>query len=103
MCENKKNCSCGCDTKKPINEAKQKKPVEKSIILEKVDLKITSNTKRELTKQAKTALDALYTIYDTAEKQNISSDKFLQFVDGAFENVNELLTILVEQQSVEKQ
>jgi len=104
MCENKKDCSCGCSTKKPLTEAKKIKipEIKKSdkILFEKIDLKLTSNTKRELVKQAKAALDALYSIYDISEKQNISMPSFLDTVDSSFENANKLLTLLVTQESV---
>ena len=67
----------------------------------KVNLKLSSNTKRDLIKKAKTALDAVYSIYDTCERLNIDNVKFINYVDDAFEGINEALTLLVCQNSVD--
>lgn len=79
-----------------------KKSLEKSLLFEKVDLKVTSNTKKELLKQTRTALDALLSIYDQLEKNNLDNSTFTNLVDEAFSNTNEILTILVVQDSIEK-
>lgn len=68
----------------------------------KVNMKLSSNTKRELIKKAKTALDAIYLMYDICEKQGITSRSFVKNLDMAFEGANEMLTILVTQESTEK-
>ena len=92
MCKNKKNCTCTCNTN--LNE---------SILLqEKINLVLTSNYKKELLKQTRIALDALLSVYDICEKANINKNDFLNLVDDAFSNTNEMLTILVVQDSVEK-
>lgn len=74
---------------------------KKSDLLEKINLKLTSNTKIELVKQAKIALDAIYMIYDKAEKREVSHDGFLNIVDETFEKISELLAVLIGQESVE--
>jgi hypothetical protein len=74
---------------------------DKQQLFEKIDLKLSSNTKRELVKHVKAALDAMYNVYNIAEKQNITKDEFLDLVDGSFEDINELLTLLVTQNSIE--
>ena len=68
----------------------------------KVNLKLSSNVKRDLIKKAKTALDAIYAIYDITERLNIDAKSFVDNLDGAFESTNDLLTLLVTQESIEK-
>jgi hypothetical protein len=75
-------------------ESKQK-------LQEKINLKLTSNTKIELVKQAKTALDAMYSIYSLAERRDIEHNSFLDMVDKTFENISELLAVLISQESIE--
>lgn len=67
----------------------------------RVNLKLTSNAKRDLIKKAKTALDAIYAIYDICERLGIDNQKFVDQLDEAFEGTNEMLTILVVQNSIE--
>lgn len=96
-----------------LNESVQKKfkelcesasPMEDKIQLTeaKINLKLTSNSKRELIKQAKTALDAIYAIYNVCEKQGIESKPFMKQLEKSFEGTNEMLTMLVIQDSIEK-
>jgi len=177
MCENKKNCSCGCKTKKSMTESKNLKKIlrernydyifqkinrpkdleaaenfensdyfnnpiddndyarqfisylskrekgqlqnvedrhdegdvsfkesksfkkQVELLQEKVNLNITSNCKKDLLKQIRIASDALLTIYDIVERQNISQKQFEDLLDDAFSNVNELLTVLVVQET----
>jgi len=179
MCENKKNCNCGCKTKKSITESKTIKKVlrernydyifnklkrpkdleaaenfensdyfqnprndheyakqfgdylhrretgqlqnvedrhddgdvsfresksfkkQVELLQEKVNLQVTSNCKKDLLKQIRIASDALLTIYDIVEKQNINQKQFEDLLDDAFSNVNELLTIAVVQESID--
>lgn len=68
----------------------------------KVNLKLSSNSKRDLIRKAKTALDAIYQIYDICERLGIDNSKFIDWIDEAFEGTNEALTILVTQESIEK-
>jgi len=82
--------------------AAQGKLVDGELVEAKMNLKITSNTKRELIKQAKTALDSIYNIYNICEKQGITVAAFMRDLDMAFEGTNEMLTALVIQDSVEK-
>lgn len=67
----------------------------------KINLKLSSNNKRDLIKKAKVALDSIYSIYDTIEKLGIDSKVFLKHLDNAFEGTNEMLTHLVVQNSIE--
>lgn len=69
----------------------------------KINLKINSNTKRELIKNAKTALDAIYYIYNIIEKQSIENTSFSKDLDKAFEGTNAMLTNLVIQNSIDSQ
>ena len=85
-------------------DAKEGKLIDGEYITEasKVNLKLTSNTKRELIKRAKVALDAIYSIYDICERLNIEQKQFIDNLDEAFEGTNEMLTLLVTQNSIEK-
>ena len=83
--------------KNRIEEAAAKKKE----LLEKINLKLTSNTKIELVKQAKIALDAMYTIYSQCEKRDVEHDGFLDIVDSTFEKISELLAVLIGQESIE--
>ncbi len=67
----------------------------------KVNLKLSSNAKRDLIKKAKTALDAIYQIYDICERLGVDNSKFIDWIDEAFEGTNEALTILVCQNSID--
>lgn len=88
------------DMMKLDKEAKVKAGVLKEA--SKVNLKLSSNVKRELIKKAKSALDAIYSIYDITERLGIDAKPFVDYLDGGFEGVNEMLTLLVTQESVEK-
>lgn len=107
MCEDKKDCGCGCTIKKPLNESKNiqrkkvdTKQIDRSKLLEKINLRLTSNTKIELVKQAKIALDAMYALYSQCERRDIEHNDFLDMVDKTFENISELLAVLIGQESV---
>ena len=83
-----------------IKESKKNSHFKKEL-LEKINLKLTSNTKIEMVKQAKNAMDAMYSIYLQIERKDIEHDSFLNMVDQTFENISELLAVLVSQESVE--
>ena len=95
--------SGGIDTNDMMKLDKEAK-VKAGMLTEasKVNLKLSSNAKRELIKKAKTALDAIYAIYDITERLSIDAKPFVDNLDGAFEGTNDLLTLLVTQESVEK-
>lgn len=76
---------------------------DKTLLLEtRVNLKLTSNNKRELIKKAKTALDSIYSIYDICEKLGIDSKAFIKHLDKSFTGTNDMLNILVTQDTIEK-
>lgn len=87
---------CGVISNHVLNEGKQKRK-----ILEKINLKLPSNTKTEFVKQAKVALDAIYTLYVKMEKKDVDNEVFLNLIDNVFEDLNRILVILISQQSVD--
>ncbi len=66
----------------------------------KINLKLSSNAKRELIKKARVALDSIYEIYDMLERLGVESKPFVDQLDAAFEGTNEVLTFLVTTDSI---
>lgn len=84
------------------NKLKESLKIKKTQLLEKIKLNITSSAKIELVKQTKIALDAIYTVYAQCERKDIEHNEFLDMVDKTFENISELLAVLISQESVEQ-
>jgi len=82
-----------------VSESKQS---NKELLIEKIKLQLTSNQKKDFLKQTRIALDALLSLYDLAEKVNITNENVLDLIDKGFESTNEILTILVIQDSIDK-
>jgi hypothetical protein len=74
-----------------IGEEKPKEGLQES----KQPLK--ENTRKDLVKQAKNALDSLYQTYSICESAGVDKDELLEKVDKSFQELNELLTYLVSQ------
>lgn len=76
--------------------------LEKLDEAKKVNLKITSNTKRELIKNVKVAQDSIYNVYNTLEKLGIEANSFTGQLDDAFTGINNMMEILIGQKSIDK-
>lgn len=82
------------------NKLKESLKTKKTQLLEKINLKLPPNTKVELVKQAKIAQDAMYNLYAQIEKNNTLNENFLGIVDSGFERINEILIVLMNQNSI---
>lgn len=76
MCKNKTNCSCSC-SKKTIKES------------------LSPEARKELIKQVKTGMDAIYSTYKICENKKVNQEKFFNLIDESFEKLNEALNFLV--------
>lgn len=88
MCGENKKCSCKCNKNK-INES--------VLLQEKVNLKLNENSKTELLKQSKIAIESYMSMYNLCEKENINNKKVLDLLDEAYAKTNEMLTLFVVQ------
>ena len=74
---------------------------ESTNLNEGVDLKLKSNSKKEMIKQATIAHDALLNLYNHVEKNDIKKAQVMNLLDDSFTGINKLLTILVVQNSID--
>lgn len=57
---------------------------------------ISESVKTDLLKQAKSALDSLYKIYDIYENKKVDNDLLLNLTDSTFKNLNEVITNILK-------